>query len=106
MSGGHWEYSASRIEELLEYVGRDSSVKRRFPKISRVFIELSKLLSQTEHDLDWYLSGDTSIDNVEEFDEAFMLQMKRIVGKAIPYANIDAKLERMKDILEESDIIN
>jgi hypothetical protein len=68
MSGGHWEYSHLRLREILEEIADDKTVKQEFPKIAKTFKELSSVLYEIVHDLDWHISSDTIIERPDIFD--------------------------------------
>ncbi len=59
MSGGHWNYAQYRIEDLLNEVGQDYAVVSVYPRVAEAFRNLGVELGQIEHDLDWWISGDT-----------------------------------------------
>ena len=50
MSGGHWDYEDSRIQEYMERVGMDGLVIQRFPKLAQVFRDMGKLMGDITHD--------------------------------------------------------
>jgi len=81
MSGGHWEYKQYKIQELLEGVGRDGQVVLRFPKLAQIFRDLSHVLYETVHDLDWDLSGDSSISPNIDFESKFINDLGKIIDK-------------------------
>lgn len=63
MSGGHWDYSGYEIQRILERIGKDEEVSRRFPILSSVFVELADVLCNIEHELDYDLSDDTKLED-------------------------------------------
>ena len=78
MSGGHWDYNHHQIRECLEAVADDKDIRKDFPKLAKTFKNLSVVLYDIVHDLDWHLSGDTTIHNPEEF--AFEATKKLVEG--------------------------
>ena len=68
MSGGHWNYNQYKLEDYLKEVGLDGEIINRFPKIAQVFTGFGKALGKIMKDLDWDLSGDSSIKNDKEFE--------------------------------------
>lgn len=68
MSGGHWDYEDSRIVELLEKISNDGYVIKRFPALTVVLRTIGKTLGDIAHDLDWDLSGDSMIENDQQFE--------------------------------------
>ncbi len=101
MSGGHFNYSGNKIWDMLNEIGTDVAVCKRFPTVARVCRDLGDLLNLTEGVIDWDLSGDSSIDDDRKFDQEFIAKLKKIVGEDIVLANLDEKLNRMKQILDE-----
>ena len=54
----------------MEKIANDGYVLKRFPALSAVFRELGKTIGDISHDLDWDFSGDSSIENDEQFEKA------------------------------------
>lgn len=79
MSGGHWDYEQSRLEEVMVRVGNDGQVVRRFPKLAQVYRDLGSVLSKIAHDIDWDLSGDTEIKD----DRQFEIEMLEKIAKVL-----------------------
>jgi len=79
MSGGHWDYQQYRTCDFLGEIAEDTH--KRFPKLSQIHEDLSKLLSDVWHDLDWDFSGDSEIENDEEFEKVFVEKLGKIIGK-------------------------
>jgi len=95
MSGGHWDYSGWKIDEMLSTIGKDPEVVRRWPGIAEAYCRLGAILCAAEHDMDWALSGDTSIEDDHEFDSQFL-------GKLALAASIEPSLTIQKlDDLEK-----
>lgn len=59
MSGGHWNHAQYKIEDLLGSIGEEYQVHIHYPRLAQAFRNLAIELGQIEHDLDWWLSGDT-----------------------------------------------
>ena len=74
MSGGHLDYAASRLNMIMENVAVDESYQKHFPLIVAIYKALADPLSQMEHNMDWAISGDTDIKNVNE---------KELAGKVL-----------------------
>lgn len=68
MSGGHFSYSGARLEDELDNIARDLEVVDRFPELSKVLLEMGKILREMEHDMDWDFSGDKFIKNDRSFE--------------------------------------
>lgn len=64
MSGGTWQYGRLRLD--MEEIGEDPIVKEQWPLVAKMFMALATALYEVEHDIDWYLSGDSSI--TEKFE--------------------------------------
>lgn len=73
MSGGHWNYSQYKIEEMLGDVGGYGQVILSYPKTAAAFRRLSQVLGGIEHDLDWWLSGDSG--QLTKTDEDMVLDI-------------------------------
>lgn len=61
MSGGHWNYAGSRIENELLEIANDEAVIRRWPHLAALLANLAPELNRCEHDMDWDLSCDSII---------------------------------------------
>ena len=82
MSGGHFNHIQHSIENGLNDFGRDPEVKERLPKLSKALKGLALELGEILHDIDWDLSGDSSIDDDATFDrEAIKRLTIRLGGK-------------------------
>jgi len=79
MSGGHWDYYGIELEHMLDQIGNDSDVKKRFPKLSEILIKLGNTLYITEHTLDLDLSGDTIIKNDTEFENKTIKELEKCI---------------------------
>jgi len=80
MSGGHWNYSGYNIESMLNRIGNDEEVTKRFPKLSGIFIRLGSTLCTTEQTLDYDLSGDTKIRNDTIFENEVIKELKKCIN--------------------------
>jgi len=78
MSGGRWDYCQFRIEEYLEEISESERIQKRFPKLSKIYFKLSRLLCNNIHDLDWDLSGDSTIKNDKDFEKDFIEKLRKI----------------------------
>lgn len=81
MSGGHWSYDQNRINDILSWVGHDSIVIRRFPKIGQIYSDLARLLDKTMAEMDWDICCDSKIENDEEFEKDFINKLGKIIEK-------------------------
>ena len=81
MSGGHFSYSGYRIEDGLDEIANDPEVKKRFPKLSKVLLELGSVLSEIEHDIDWDLSGDTALTSDIEFEYEALTKLFNVISR-------------------------
>ena len=68
MSGGHWGYGQHQMESFMNDVARDPDVRARFPKLAARFEQLAGHIGKVAHDLDWDLSGDSSIEDDAAFE--------------------------------------
>lgn len=82
MSGGHFGYGGFRIQQAMNAVAEDEDVKARWPKLAQMFEVLAEELYNLEHDIDWCLSGDTSIDDDAEFDRVSVEKVLTLVQLA------------------------
>lgn len=69
MSGGHWNYNQHTIRSILMDVATDSKVKKRFPKLAKKLRHLGDELECIVHELDWDISGDSSIEDDKYFEK-------------------------------------
>jgi len=77
MSGGHWGYAGYKFQEKLEEMAQDEDVQKRWPLLAAVLAELGPYLYKLEHEMDWDLSGDSSVCQKADFepdDEKFQVQ--------------------------------
>jgi len=80
MSGGHWDYGQFRMQEVLEMVSRDSDVVLRFPQVAGVLHALSTELGNLVHELDYDLSGDSSISDDREWEVQALLKLEEALS--------------------------
>ncbi len=83
MSGGHWDYSGSRLQDTLNTIAEDGAVQKRFPHLARTLRSIGDTLYQVEHDIDWDLSHDTPIHNDKVFETMALLQLMKDIK--VPY---------------------
>lgn len=79
MSGGHWNHEEYKIQELLERVGTDTAIRERFPSLAIELQAMGSLLTKIVRDLDYDISGDTSIKD----DAAFEREALRSLGSPL-----------------------
>lgn len=84
MSGGHFYYCGLRIRDALGEIARDSVVEDRFPRLSRVLLDLGAVLYGLEHDLDWDLSGDHAIEDDKVFQEHALYRLRAALDTGPP----------------------
>ena len=102
MSGGHWDYSGIRLQDILEIIATDEEMKTRWPDLAQLFGELGPILYDIEHDIDWDFSGDSSIKDDRKFSDAAIGKIFEAAMKAAPdswfprgkWATIQAVQER------------
>ena len=80
MSGGHFDYQGFKLREILENISTDEKVASRWPMLSKALGALGPLLDDLEHEMDWDLSGDSSIEDDEAFDRKSMEQLRNAVS--------------------------
>lgn len=83
MSGGHWNYSSLQLQEALESIGEDSVVQQRWPKTAEMFRALGAHLAALEHDMDWDISDDQSINDDGAFDHTATLKALRLMSEIV-----------------------
>ena len=93
MGNGYFDYIGFRINDNLSTIGGDVDVRIRFPRMSRIFLELGDFLEKMHDELDKDLSGSRGIKNDVEFEDKFMEKIREIVGD-------DADLEEIENIIE------
>ena len=81
MSGGHWDYRQFSITNTLMDVGRDGDIVLRFPKVAQIFRDLSVLIGDTIHALDWDLSGDSLIKDDSALESDFVANLGNVIDK-------------------------
>ena len=86
MSGGHWDRCGNLLDDLMQVIGQDEAVRRRWPQTAAVFRVLGPLLRQAEHEMDWDLSKDILIDDDAAFDEQTAAKIARNPQFQIPNA--------------------
>lgn len=69
MSGGSFNYSPGSLQLLLQEVSE--IVKNDSPELSEVFRELSEVLYEAVHKLDYHYAADSEIRGFEKFSEQF-----------------------------------
>ena len=67
MSGGHWEYQGGATRQHLWGVAHDPAVRKWWRLMARVYQALTDWIAETEHAMDWDLSGDESIEDDDRF---------------------------------------
>lgn len=70
MSGGHWQYAGRRIESDMLDISRDEEARKHWPRTLDIYRRLATVIGDTEHKMDWALSGDTSIEKLKDDDMA------------------------------------
>jgi len=81
MSGGYFGYSGARLEDELDNIARDLEVVDRFPELSKVLLEMGKILREMEHEMDWDFSGDTFIKNDRAFENEVLDKIFDVVQR-------------------------
>ena len=99
MRGGRWNYAGPRIEEILTEMGNDTKTMYRFPRLSHILIELSVILYDIEHDLDWDFSGDSSIENDSDWETAFINKLREALGAKREIKDVLNSLDKLQDRL-------
>lgn len=84
MSGGHWYYESGRIKNALIMIGEDEIVKRRWPQVGQLFEDLGPLLAKCEHDIDWDICGDRSVNDDRDWERARIGEILIAVMKHVP----------------------
>jgi len=68
MSGGKWDYCGRPIREDLQTIAADQQVRMRWPLTAKLLDVLGDIIYDTEHAMDWDLSGDSKIADDSSFD--------------------------------------
>lgn len=82
MSGGHFNYIGRELQDNLEMLGEEEDVRRRFPQLAQLLVELAPILCRIEHDIDWDLSADCAIENDADFERQSLGQLLEAVLRA------------------------
>lgn len=96
MSGGHFDYCGLRIQNQLEEVAAHPTVTRRWPRVAVMLAALGQFVYDTEHEIDWDMSGDTSIGNDAAFEAQTLSRLKEIVD-----GMLQDKSQARSKVLEE-----
>ena len=78
MGVGRWDYKQYTVEDLLKEIAHDREIKKRFPKLAKLYLDLSTLLADNIHQLDWDLSGDSTIKNDKNLEKDFIEKLREI----------------------------
>lgn len=84
MSGGYFNHAGRDISEGLEAIGNAPQVIQRWPRAASLLKDLAKTLERIEHDIDWDLSGDTSIRDDEAFDVEVVAAVLNVAMRNCP----------------------
>ena len=63
------------MQEHLTNISEDESVKQRWPNLASMLGKLAQTLGDIDHDIDYDLSGDTTIQNDDNFDAKCVLAL-------------------------------
>ena len=105
MSGGNWDYVGSRIQNSLDEIANDHNVKERFSILSNLLKQLGTAIAKVEHDLDWDISGDKTVEKDDDFEKSAIADFLEVVMKNAPdewfprgkWATIQAVQSRVGD---------
>ena len=83
MSGGHWDYQQRVIKNIMEEIRNDDYEETKYllnqmPKLHKVSQEIGDWLYDYVHDLDWHLSGDTSIKSCKRYETKMLKRLEKI----------------------------
>ncbi|MCA9251621.1 MAG: hypothetical protein KDA54_10865 [Phycisphaerales bacterium] len=81
MSGGAFGYAGGKIRDALEWVTDDERVQSRWPKTGQILRKLASVLYDIEHEIDWDVSCDSSIDDDIAFDEQSVAKLRECVSE-------------------------
>lgn len=84
MSGGHWDYQSHRIEDALNTISEDEIVRTRWPVLGKLLQALGQELAKCEHDMDWDISGDSSIKDDAAWERERLGAILEATMKAAP----------------------
>jgi hypothetical protein len=79
MSGGTFYCSPWLLKDFLKEVSE--VVKKDSVKLSNVFEELSEVLFEAIHEIDYHYAADSEIENFEEFTEKFCNSVSEAINK-------------------------
>ena len=96
MSNGYFDYIGFKINDNLSTIGGDVDVRIRFPRMSRIFLELGDFLEKMHDELDRDLSGNRGIKNDVKFEDEFIEKIREIVGDDADLKEIDSIIEGVK----------
>jgi hypothetical protein len=109
VSGGHWGYSGATIRDGLEAIAEDDTVMRRWPRISSALAGLATVIKVAENDMDYDISGDSTIKDDVHFEAVIMQRLVVAIGygqqlKDISdsVASLEARLAQIKQEIKEA----
>jgi hypothetical protein len=79
MSGGHWDYKQFEVRDGLQMVGNDRQIIQKAPKIAQIYRSLATILEDNMHQMDYDLSGDSSIEDWKAFEKKFIEQLWKAI---------------------------
>ncbi len=92
MSGGQWDYQQYRQDDFFEDLSNDGRLMREFPRVHQALCDLKEFFSNKFHKLDYHLSGDTIIEDKEQFEIDFMENLGHIIEKEYKVRIYETKL--------------
>lgn len=78
MSGGHFDYKEMDIYCLLKDICEDRDFKKKYRNFQRILKKLNKIIYYSLHNIDYDLSCDTSIEDVDKFEMRIINKLRRI----------------------------
>lgn len=85
MSGGHWNYAGFRLQDTLQEISGDETVKQRWPEIGEAFGRLADALYDIEHAMDWDICGDSMIEDDRTWQANAMERLRVAIHDARPW---------------------
>lgn len=84
MSGGRWEFAGFRVGDELETIAQDEDVRTRWPLVGSAIQFFADWIQRVEHDMDWDISSDSTIEDDAAFDRAEFARLLDALLKAAP----------------------
>lgn len=84
MSGGHLDYLHGKLNMFVDDLNYDETYNAEFPDLTPVLAGLLDQISTTEKEMDWHVSCDHRITDLQLFQEERLLHLFLLCAKELP----------------------